>query len=212
MLYSENIKITKKGIIFTDKHGNSLGVSEAFRRAFVRFYNWWLDFKIFVVNRSGWCPFWCWRRFIYRLAGIKIGKDSKIHVFCRFYETKNIVIGEDSIVGEHSVLDGRAKLKIGNHVDIASQVMIYNSEHDINDPEFKATEESVEIDDYVFIGPGAIIQPGIKIGKGAIIAAGAVVTKDIPPGKVVGGVPAKEIGERKLGEYKYRLGRKRLFR
>jgi len=212
MFYSENIKFTKKGIIFTDKHGNPLRIGEAFRRAFVRFYNWWLDFKLLIVNRSGWCPFWFWRKFIYLLAGLKIGKNSKIHVFCRFYETKNIIIGEDTIIGEHTVLDGRAKLKIGNHVDIASQVMIYNSEHDINDPEFKAIEEPVEIDDYVFIGPRAIIQPGIKIGKGAIIAAGAVVTKDVLPGKVVGGVPAKIITERKLKDYKYRLGRKRLFR
>lgn len=211
MLYSENIKFTKKGIIFTDKHGSPLGVSEAFRRAFVRFYNWWLDFKLLVVNRSGWCPFWFWRKFIYQLAGLKIGKGSKIHVFCRFFEPKNIEIGEDTIIGEFSFLDGRAKLKIGNHTDIASQVLIYNSEHDINDPEFKAIEEPVEIDDYVFIGPRAIIQPGIKIGRGAIIAAGAVVTKDVSPGKVVGGVPAKVIAERRLKDYKYRLGRTRLF-
>ena len=212
MLYSENIKITKKGIKFTDKHGEVLDVSEAFRRAFVRFFNWWLDFKIFVVNRSGWCPFWFWRKFIYQLAGIKIGQDSKIHVFCRFYETKNIIIGEDTIVGEHAVLDGRAKLKIGNHVDLASQVMIYNSEHKINNPQFKASEAPVVIEDYVFIGPRAIIQPGIKIGKGAIVAAGAVVTKDVLPGKIVGGVPAKVIGERQLKDYQYWLGRKRLFR
>lgn len=212
MLYSENIRITKKGIKFSDKNGRSIGIGDAFRRAFVRFFNWWLDFKIFIVNRSGWCPFWFWRRLIYQLAGVKIGKNSKIHVFCRFYETKNIIIGEDTIVGEQSVLDGRAKLRIGNHVDIASQVMIYNSEHDINDPDFKAIEEPVEISDYVFIGPRAIIQPGIKIGKGAIVAAGAVVTKDVPSNKVVGGVPANIIGERKLKDYQYRLGRKVLFR
>src|SRR4030042_50067 len=212
MLYSENIKIAKKGIKFTDKHGEVLDVSEACKRAFFRFFNWWLDFKIFVVNRSGWCPFWFWRKFIYQLAGIKIGQDSKIHVFCRFYETKNIVIGEDTIVGEHAVLDGRAKLKIGNHVDLASQVMIYNSEHKINNPKFEASEEPVVIEDYVFIGPRAIIQPGIKIGKGAIVAAGAVVTKDVLPGKIVGGVPAKVIGERQFKDYQYWLGRKRLFR
>lgn len=212
MLYSENIKISKKGISFTDKHGEQLKINEAFRRAFVRFYNWWFDFKIFIVNRIGHCPFWLWRRFIYQLAGMKIGQDSKIHVFCRFYETKNITIGEDTIIGEYSVLDGRSQLKIGNHVDLATGVMIYNSEHQINHPKFEAIEEPVQIEDYVFIGPRVVIQPGIKIGKGAIVAAGAVVTKDVPPGKVVGGVPAKVIGERKLKEYQYRLGRKRLFR
>lgn len=211
MFYSENIKFTRKGIIFTDKHGQPLSVREAFRRAFVRFYNWWLDFKLLIVNRSGWCPFWCWRKFVYQLAGLKIGKGSKIHVFCRFFEPKNIEIGEDTIVGEFCFLDGRDKLKIGNHTDIASRVLIYNSEHDINHPKFEAIEKPVEIGDYVFIGPRAIILPGVKIENGAVVAAGAVVTKDVPPSKIVGGVPAEVISERKLKKFDYRLGRTRLF-
>lgn len=211
MLYSENIHFTKKGIIFTDKHGNKLSLKEALKKAVVRVYNWWLDFKIFIVDMTGFCPFWFWRKFIYRLAGLKIGKGSKIHVFCRFFEPKNIEIGEDTIIGEYAFLDGRAKLKIGNHVDIASQVLIYNSKHDINDPEFKAKEYPVEIEDYVFVGPRAIIMPGKKIGRGAVVAAGAIVTHDVPPGKIVAGVPARVIGERKLKEFKYRLGRTRLF-
>ena len=211
MIYEQNIKITGKGIIFTDKHGNKISTEEAFRRAFVRFYNWWSDFKVFIVNRSGWCPFWCWRRFIYQLAGLKIGNGSKIHVFCRFFEPKNIKIGEDTLVGEFTFLDGRAKLKIGNHTDIASQVLIYNSKHDINDPEFAAKEYPVEIGDYVFIGPRVIILPGVKIGNGAVVAAGAVVTKDVAAFSMVGGVPAKVIGERENKNPRYRIGRARLF-
>lgn len=211
MLYSENIRFTRKGVSFTNKHGEPLSVQEALRRALARVYNWWLDFKLLIVNRSGWCPFWFWRKFIYKLAGLRIGRGSKIHVFCRFFEPRNIEIGEDTLVGELCFLDGRAKLKIGDHTDIASQVLIYNSEHDINHPKFEAIEKPVEIDDYVFIGPRAIILPGVKIGKGAVVAAGAVVTKDVPAGKIVGGVPAEIIGERKLKDYKYRLGRARLF-
>ena len=211
MFYKENIKLTKKGISFNDKHGNELSAKEAFAKVFIRIYNWWLDFKLFIVNRSGWCPFWSFRKMIYRLAGMKIGQGSKIHVFCRFFEPKKVEIGEDSIVGEFAFLDGRASLKIGSHVDIASQVLIYNSKHDINDTEFKAKESPVEIEDYVFIGPRAIIMPGIKIGRGAIVAAGAVVTKNVFPGKVVAGVPAREIADRKLQEFNYCLGRTRLF-
>jgi maltose O-acetyltransferase len=211
MLYSENIKVGSKGISFTDKHGNPLTTGKAVHKARVRVYNWWLDFKLLIVNRSGWCPLWSFRKLIYRLAGVKIGRGSKIYVFCRFFEPKNVEVGQDTMVGEFAFLDGRDKLKIGDHVDIASHVLIYNSEHNIDDPEFKAKHEKVEIGDYVFIGPRAIILPGVKIGKGAVVAAGAVVTKDVPAGKVVGGVPAAVIGERKLKEYRYRLGRPRLF-
>jgi len=211
MIYEENIKIGVKGIVFTDKHGNQLSVTEAFRRAFVRFYNWWLDFKVYFVNQSGRCPFWFWRKSVYTLTGLEIGEKSKIHVFCRFFEPKNIEIGKDTIIGESTFLDGRAKLKIGSHTDIASQVLIYNSKHDINDPKFEAKNSPVEIGDYVFIGPRSIIMPGVKIGKGAVVAAGAIVTKNIPSYKIYAGVPAIEIGERKLKDLHYCLGRARLF-
>ncbi len=102
-------------------------------------------------------------------------------------------------------------MRIGNHVDIASGVLIYNSEHDINDEYFTAIEEPVTIGDYVFIGPRVIIQPGVTIGEGAVVAAGAVVTKDIPDFEIWGGVPAKFIGKRTVTNPHYRLGRARLF-
>jgi maltose O-acetyltransferase len=54
--------------------------------------------------------------------------------------------------------------------------------------------------------------PGVTIGRGAVVAAGAVVTKDIPPLSIVGGVPAKVIGERKNKDLNYFLGRSGWFR
>ena len=81
----------------------------------------------------------------------------------------------------------------------------------MNDPKFEAKIESVEIEDYVFIGPRAIILPGVRIGYGAIVAAGCVVTKNVPNFAVVGGVPGKVIGERKNKNPNYILGRPRLF-
>ena len=108
-------------------------------------------------------------------------------------------------------MDGRDKLTIGNHVDIASSVMIYNSEHNIESGDFMAVDGPVKIGDYVFVGPRAIILPGVTIGKGAVVAAGAVVTKDVPEYAIVGGVPAKIIGERKNKDLNYKLGRARLF-
>jgi maltose O-acetyltransferase len=152
------------------------------------------------------------RRFFYRLEGMRIGRGSTIHTGAVFYKASNIKIGQDTIIGENAVLDGRDKLTIGDHTDIASEVMIYNAEHDINDDNFAAVTAPVEVGDYVFIGPRAIILPGIKIGKGAVIGAGAVVTKNVDDFMIVGGVPAKVIGERKLKDPKYRLGRAAWFR
>ena len=211
-MYSENIRITKKGIIFTDKHGNKLSIMSAFQRAGVRMLNWWFDFRLFLLHMfSSRVPFFSIRKIVFKFAGIKIGKGSTIYIGAKFFEPRGVIIGEDTMIGDRAFLDGRGRLKIGSHVDIASEVMIYNSEHNINDPLFGATSEDVEIGDYVFIGPRAIILPGVKVGKGAIVGAGAVVTKDVAPYKIVGGVPAKEIGERKLRNFNYKLGRARLF-
>ena len=212
MFYSDNIKISKKGISFTDKHGNKLEIVDAFGRAFARFYNWWLDFKLFLLHLvTLHVPLHSLRKLAIGIAGAKIGKGSTIHMGAKFFEPRGVSIGEDTMVGADCFMDGRDRLKIGDHVDIASEVMIYNSEHDLSSPKFEAINEPVIIDDYVFIGPRTIILPGVKIGKGAVIAAGAVVTKDVPDFAIAGGVPAKVIGQRPNKKLNYRLGRPRLF-
>src|SRR3989338_5546220 len=197
--------------MFKDKYGTKLGLKEAWPKITTRLANYWLDFELLILNTVGEVPRKFVRHFFYNLARIRLGRESTVHTWARFFQPRNIVIGEDTVVGDHAFLDGRAKLVIGNHVDIASQVMIYNSEHDVNSEGFDPIEAPVEIGDYVFIGPRAIILPGVKIGKGAIVAAGAVVTKSVQDYEIVGGVPARNIGERKNKDLHFRLGRARLF-
>lgn len=197
--------------LFKDRMGKSLTSSEASKRFIKRIYNWILDFELLLLTWVGLVPLHSFRLMVYRLDGVKIGKGSRIHVGAKFFYTPNIEIGEDAIIGSNCFLDGRDNLKIGSHVDIASDVMIYNSEHNINSEDFHAVTAPVEIGDYVFIGPRSIILPGVKIGKGAIVGAGAVVTKDVADFAIVGGVPAQVIGERKVKDLHYRLGRARLF-
>lgn len=197
--------------IFKDRMGRPLSNKEASGKILNRFLNWILDLELLLLTWIGLIPSHFIRLFFYKLEGIKIGKGSRIHIGAKFFFPLNIEIGQGTIIGDNVFLDGRDKLKIGNHVDIASQVMIYNSEHDINSEDFHAILAPVEIGDYVFIGPRVIISPGVKIGKGAVVAAGAVVTKDVGEFQIVGGVPAQVIRERKLKDPKYRLGRARLF-
>lgn len=195
-----------------DKTGRELSFQEVLTKIVNRVGNILLEFEIMLLHIIGYIPFHHIRRFFYRLSGIQIGKDSTIHTGARFYDPRNITIGKDSIIGEGVVLDGREKLVIGNHVDIASEVMIYNCDHDIQSTDFRPVSEPVIIGDYVFIGPRVIIQPGVKIGKGAVVAAGAVVTKNVEDFLIVGGVPAKVIGERNVKDLQYKLGRARWFR
>lgn len=199
-----------------DKTGKVLSNAEILGKSISRLDTIGNEFIVYLLHIVGYIPIHHIRRFFYRIGGVKIGRGSSIHMCTRFYEPRNISIGEDTIIGEYSVLDGRDMLKIGNHVDIASGVMIYNSEHSINAEHFASiesvTKAPVIIEDYVFIGPRVIILPGVTIGKGAIIGAGAVVTKSVNTYEIVGGVPAKVIGTRENKDPHYKLGRAAWFR
>ena len=194
-----------------DKNGKNLTGGEVIEKVLNRISNVILDFELMTLRWVSHVPSHTFRKIIYKLSGMKIGKGSTVHMWANFFDPSGISIGEDTIVGDHAFLDGRAALTIGSHVDIASSVMIYNSEHDLESEKFSARTEPVEIGDYVFVGPRAIILPGVKIGKGAVVAAGAVVTKDVPEFTIVGGVPAGKIGERRERNPHYILGRARLF-
>lgn len=209
----DEIVVSPKGVSinYYDRMGKKVALGEVTKKGVARYYSYWLDSVLLVLSWVTWIPIWSLRKTFFQLAGLKIDPKVHIHTGCRFYQPSGIEIGEDSIVGFGCFLDGRENLKIGKHVDIASEVMIYNSEHDIASEDFAPISAPVVISDYVFIGPRAIILPGVTIGRGAVIGAGAVVTKDIPEFTVVGGVPAIKIGERKIKEPHYILGRARLF-
>ena len=194
-----------------DKQGKPLSFLQARTKIIKRFESYLLDFTLMCLHLTTWIPLHSIRNFIWRFVGLKLGSKSTLHTGVRVFDPRGITIGEGTIVGYASFLDGRAKLRIGNHTDIASEVMIYNQEHDLSAADFHAVDGPVAIGDYVFIGPRAIILPGVTIGDRAVIAAGAVVTKDVEAGKIVGGVPAKVISERKLKNPKYKLGRFKLF-
>ena len=96
-------------------------------------------------------------------------------------------------------LAGLLASELGENVNIGSNVSFYTDSHDYNDPYFRASVSKVggiKVGNRAWIGPNAIILHGVQIGEGAVIAAGAVVTKDVPPFTVVGGIPAKIIGKR----------------
>lgn len=195
-----------------DRNGKKLKLSEIFQKIINRIKTIHLELWLLVLRIVSFIPLHFVRKFFYLISGIKIPIfSSTIHMGANFFKPQNISIGKDTIIGDHCFLDGRAPLKIGNHVGIASQVLIYNDQHNVHDNSYDNSFGPVEIGDYVFIGPRAIILPNVKIGKGAVIAAAAVVTKDVPEFEVWAGVPAKKINDRKITNPSYKLGRPMLF-
>lgn len=150
-------------------------------------------------------PSYRFRKWFYKkIGGAKIGQDTAILRGIKVIDPWNITIGSNCVINSQVRLDGRGQLTIGNNVDIATEVNIWTAEHNINDGHHSYVNMPVIIENNVWIASRASILPGVKIGNGAVVACGAIVTKDVPPMAVVGGVPAKVIGYRK-GPLDYKL-------
>lgn len=140
-------------------------------------------------------PFWTLRKlFIQPLATIK--RHCQIDLSCCFMEPRRLCIGANTHINNHVILDARGWLTIGDNCSISYNVQIISGGHDPQSATFEGRHLPIIIEDCVWIGAGAIILQDVKIGKGAIVTAGAVVTKDVAPYEIVGGVPAKVIGHR----------------
>lgn len=136
------------------------------------------------------------RLFLYKCCGLRVGKQSVINMGLYTFSMNKICIGEYTHINRGCFIDGRGFCFIGNNVSISHNVSIVTGSHDCNTKNFYGKYLPIKIDDYVWIGVNATILQNVHIGKGAVVAAGAVVTKDVPPYAVVGGVPAKIIGKR----------------
>lgn len=100
-----------------------------------------------------------------------------------------LTVGPFSFIGRvYMVLHGA--ITIGERVCINDGVEILTATHDVSDPAWSQIAKEVIIEDYVWIGQGAMILPGVKLGRGAVVGARAVVTKSVAAGVIVGGNPA----------------------
>lgn len=155
------------------------------------------DFDLLLATVVGFIPSHGLRNFFYRrYCGLSLGCHSSIHWRARFFCPGNIRIADNCIVGNDCFLDGRRGITLKKNVNIGGWVHIYTAQHDMQDPLFGETGGPVVLEEYVSVGSRATILPGVTVGKGAVVAAGAVVTKNVSPYTIVGGVPAKPLKKR----------------
>ncbi|MBI4687083.1 MAG: acyltransferase [Nitrospirae bacterium] len=132
-----------------------------------------------------------WVRYIFAKGIIKqCGKNVDVQNRARF--SYNLVIGDNSGLGENCRVN--PGVIIGSNVMMGPDVIILTQNHTYTRETYNGFEKKpVIIEDNVWIGYRVIILPGVHVGRNAIIGAGAVVSKDVPPYAVVGGVPARVI-------------------
>jgi acetyltransferase-like isoleucine patch superfamily enzyme len=155
-----------------------------------------------AVALTGYVPIHTVRLLLYKyLFRVEVPFDAVIFNRCRYIEPAGVHIGHHSIIGSYAYLDGRMGLFIGSNVNIGDEVRIFTLEHDITSSNFATKGGAVYIDDWVYVGARVTILPSVRIGAGAVVASGAVVTKDVEPWTMVGGVPARFIKKRPIVQY-----------
>jgi len=157
-------------------------------------------------------PFHAVRLFFIGMKLKSLGKGSSFLMGLEVRDGRNVTVGNHVVVNARVLLDGRGgKLTVGNNVDIGQETNIWTLEHDPHDDQHRSIGADVTIEDHVWIASRVTILPGVRIGKGAVVASCAVVTKDVPSMAIVGGIPAKVIGERR-SHLSYQLQYKPWFR
>jgi putative colanic acid biosynthesis acetyltransferase WcaF len=144
---------------------------------------------------------------MYRKFGVHLEDvaTTTIMLGSEVWAPEKLSVGAHTVIGRRCIIDCRSsKVKgfgvmIGRNVNITSHVVLVAGKHQIQSPTFATTSARIVIEDYVWISLRAIVLGGVTIGEGAVVTAGAVVTKDVEPYTIVGGVPARAIGERPRG-------------
>lgn len=150
------------------------------------------------------------------LRSVRINGRYKISDGCRIYGAR---LSGDIEIGRYTSMNGPGitvfsklnSVRIGSFCSIARNVQIQEYNHDFSRPssyfmmanifnrplsEDVVSKGSIVIGHDVWVGANAVILSGVEIGNGAIVAAGSVVTKNVPPYAIVGGVPAKVLSRR----------------
>jgi acetyltransferase-like isoleucine patch superfamily enzyme len=140
------------------------------------------------------------RSTIYRAAGLRIGPGTlilgSIELTGEAGASGNLSVGKQVVINSPCYFDLNAPITLGDNVSIAHHVVFVTSSHSVG-PSARRNgpmhASPITIGEGVWIGASVTILPGVTIGRGSIISAGSVVAADVPPNKLVGGVPARVI-------------------
>lgn len=144
------------------------------------------------------------RHRIYRAFGMQLGRNARVHRGLEVRAAHRIIVGNRTIVGFDCILDGRGGIRLGDDVNLSSQVAIWTMQHDHQSTGFESVAKPVRVGDRAWLSFRSVVLPGVTIGEGAVVAAGSIVTKDVEPYAIVAGVPAVQVGVRRR-DLSYRL-------
>lgn len=156
----------------------------------------WIRYNIILLGRFP-CH-WYRNLLLKRVFRMNLGKDIVIYGGFEIRSPWNIYIGDGTIIGDNSILDGRNEIMIGKNVNFSTGVWIWTEQHDYNHPLFAPNNKGgkVVIGERTWISSRVSVLPNIEIAEGCVVGTGAVVTHNCEAFGLYVGIPAKKIGER----------------
>lgn len=140
-----------------------------------------------------------WRRILLRAFGAKVGAGAHPYPSARIWAPWNLTMEADSCLANESDCYNVAPVVLRAHAVVSQKAYLCTASHEIGDDSFALTGAGIEIGAYAWVAAAAFVGPGVTIGAGAVAAACAVVVKDVAPGMVVAGNPARVVSESRLG-------------
>lgn len=148
---------------------------------------------------AGWLPRSVgsgWKRFILRLFGAKMGKNSNVYSTAKIYYPANLIMGENTCLASEVDCYNVAPIIIEDNVTVSQGTYLCTASHDVEDSHHSLIIAPIVLKDQSWIGARAFVGMGVTIGQGAVVGATASVYRDVDPWTVVGGNPAKMIKKR----------------
>lgn len=139
-----------------------------------------------------------------RALGARLGRGVCVFRGTTVIGAEQLVLGDRVQVGFRVVLDARGGLTVAEDVLISSDTQLLTANHNLSSDDFERQVAPIVIGDHAWVATRAIVLAGVTLGRGAVVSAGGVASRDVPPRAIVGGVPARPLGERS-GGLDYRL-------
>lgn len=138
------------------------------------------------------------RRGLLRLFGARIGRDVRLRPSVRIEQPWNLTIGDNSSIGDRSIIYCLGTVRIGRNVSLSQDVHLCAGTHDYTRTDLPLLRPPITIDDEVWLAADVFVGPEVTIGAGCVVGARSSVLKSLPAWKVCVGTPARPVKDRTL--------------